>query len=193
MKSLWVAVVLLSACGESSEERICGAANGCGALATANVEACVDTLSGVDADRALEECADCLEAKTCAEIAGGACAPNCSAFGDVLNTGPGGVVGGIPDSTKLRDLDQEDATTLCHELADTNPRRSVECTIDGRKITVVAGVDRARCGSFSAPDACNATVGQARDCSDEMAAISDSGLCALSFPAVCEALVECDL
>lgn len=185
------ALGVLSACGdsnESNEERICGAANGCGALISANVNACVAALEMVDADRALSECADCLEAKTCAEIAAGACAPNCGQFSSVFNTGPNV---GLADSLKLRDLAPSDSTMLCHELADTDPQRSVQCTINGSNVTVISGTNRADCATASASSACNATVGQARACATASAAISDTRLCDLNRPAQCDVLDGC--
>ncbi|MFN0252197.1 MAG: hypothetical protein ACKV2T_35300 [Kofleriaceae bacterium] len=190
----WLVIVMalgLAACGgESAEERICSAANGCGAIASADFDVCIAELGNVDAARALEECADCLEANTCGQIAAGACASTCPSIGG-SGGGSNGPIGGVPDSTRLRDVDPSDLADLCHEGADVNPRRVVDCVIDGREISVSAGVDRARCGSLSIPAACNATVGQFRECNEWTGAQSDSQLCALDFPAACQALANC--
>lgn len=89
MKSwLIVTMMVLSACGESDEERICSAAMGCGALSSAEYDACVDGLADVDAERVLEECADCLETATCEDISNGACIDACPSFGGRSDEGP---------------------------------------------------------------------------------------------------------
>ena len=72
---------MLAACGsDSSTERICQTVADCGEIRDDQVGACADELDRAlngSGDRAAEECADCLERRTCGDIADGACADDC--------------------------------------------------------------------------------------------------------------------
>ena len=119
---VWVS---LAACGQDDRERICEAAHGCGALASANVGACVSALEAIDAERALAECAACLETETCAAIADGACSANCGPFGAALSTGGAGV----PGTKTPSQLTPAELTTFCRYMVDAQggPGRMENC------------------------------------------------------------------
>jgi hypothetical protein len=158
LKSLAVMMMVLVGCGsDSAEERICNAVNGCGALAMAGIDQCVATLEGVDAERALSECATCLEAKTCAEINDGACAPNCAPFASLFEP--------TADRNKrLTDVTDAEANALCTYALDQMGGEGVSESCGS--ITVNSGTV-AQCVNHLltvSPGTCTATIGQYQDC-----------------------------
>lgn len=177
-------VLVVAACGgESAEERICGAANGCGALATAGVDMCIDTLGTIDAERALSECADCLEAKTCAEINDGSCAPDCGPFASLFSGGGGG--GGTLDRNKqLRDVTEPEADELCgYASAQVGGDNVTEAC--GDNVSANSGTV-AQCVSHLLGVTCTVTIGQYQDC---YAAVDSP--CDFLTVAACQPLHNC--
>jgi hypothetical protein len=152
-----VAMSVLAACGsDSAESRICEAANGCGALASADVSACVSTLEGIDADRAKSECADCLEANTCAQIAAGACTAACGPFaGAFAGTG-------IDPSKRPNQLTADEAEQLCTYIIEQagGPGQQEQC--DGQ--LTVTNPTQLECENAIVDVTCAITVGQITSC-----------------------------
>jgi hypothetical protein len=157
--SIVTVVTVLAACaGDSAEERICEAANGCGALASDSVPACISTLADIDADRALEECADCLEASTCAQIAAGSCTAQCAAFAGAFDDGGSGVDG----NKRPGELTAAERTQFCTWAIEQTGGENAEetCSAD---VTASNGTV-AECTADIGQIACNITVGQIETC-----------------------------
>jgi hypothetical protein len=166
MKLVLVAMVVLMGCGadQSSEERICIAANGCGALASANVDLCVSKLETVDASRALTECADCLETNTCAQITAGACSANCSPFASVFTSDAGG--NGTYDRNKRpSQLTPAERQAFCEWSVQQvgGPNASEMCTVNNQPVTVKTGTV-AECVSQLTTTTCTVTMGAFEAC-----------------------------
>ena len=96
--------------------------------------------------------------------------------------------GGVSDSAVLGELSDEDAQSLCEEVAG---ERTVDC--DGTEVTF--GIDPAECVDAEPPPAtCEATAGDLRDCYGAMDALSDEEICNLTeLPSECDFLstAEC--
>ncbi|HUQ06730.1 MAG TPA: hypothetical protein VM261_29710 [Kofleriaceae bacterium] len=149
----------LAACGsDSAESRICEAANGCGALASADVSACVSTLEGIDADRAKAECADCLEANTCAQIGAGVCTAACGPFAGAFS-GPG-----VDANKRPSELTADERETLCAYMLDQagGAGAQEQCSSD---LTVTNG-NLTECVNGLGDITCAITVGGIVDCYD---------------------------
>lgn len=174
-----IALSLLAACGsDSAESRICEAANGCGALASADVAACVSTLEGIDADRAKTECADCLEANTCAQIAAGVCTAACGPFAGAF-AGPG-----VDASKRPSELTADERETLCIYMLDqaggagAQEQCSSDLTFENGTLTECVG----SIGQVS----CAITVGGIVDCYDAV-----NSPCDILTAASCSAWRSC--
>jgi hypothetical protein len=188
MKLVLIAMIVVMGCGtdESAEERICSAANGCGALASANVDLCVSKLETVDASRALTECADCLETNTCAQITAGACSGNCSPFASVFTSDAGGN-GTYDRNKKPSQLTPAERQTYCEwQVAQLGgPDQREMCTYDGRQITFVTG-DVADCVSQLTTTTCTVTMGMFEACYNNV----DSPCDLLTAPG-CDVVLDC--
>lgn len=96
--------------------------------------------------------------------------------------------GGPSDSTKLNELSDDESKDLCEELVDDNPERTVTCM--GVMITV--GLSSEDCAQPEDPGtACEATVGDARDCNSAQAALTEAEICMGMLPAACARLASC--
>lgn len=94
---------------------------------------------------------------------------------------------GVSDSKKLSDLTAAEDKSLCEELAEINPERTVTCS--GQAVTV--GYSKTDCATAGEPtsDACTATAGDARACAEALAAQTMEQVCAdASFPEACAKL-----
>lgn len=177
---LGLLVVGIAACGgtEGPAERMCQAANDCGALGSDDVGACVETLEQFDAERALTECADCLETVTCADLNGGECTDHCAPFASAF-TGSSGI-----NPVKLpADLTDEELAQFCEWAVDRQggPGREVTC---GDVVIVTQTV--AECATWLRQATCQRTMGDYEAC---FAAIDSENLCE-PVPA-CEAIAAC--
>ena len=98
---------------------------------------------------------------------------------------------GVSDSKRLSDLTQAEAQSVCEDLADDFPERSVNCM--GTTITI--GFNKSECAADSTeptPATCTATVGDARDCADAFYGLTDDQICTTeTLPAACAPLEEC--
>jgi hypothetical protein len=105
MRLILVSALALAACGDSAPDdivRICEAATACGAIGAAETDRCISELDGAtpeSATRASEECATCMDTKTCGDIAAGMCAASCKPLFDTVNSVPGKVSGGCTSMT----------------------------------------------------------------------------------------------
>ena len=93
---------------------------------------------------------------------------------------------GISDGTALADLSADDGTKICEEYEP----RTVTCDVEGFEFTVEFATEcDTNNGASDVPEACDATVGDFRDCFDAWSAMSDEEICASEgFPAECGAL-----
>jgi len=104
--------------------------------------------------------------------------------------GCGGGDDGPSSSKKLADLSNSEATDLCHSFASDYPPKTVDCGADG---TTTFGFDDADCtGSDNTFDStCTATVGDLRDCADDLYNESDADICNQVVPPSCAAVSSC--
>ncbi|MDX2086312.1 MAG: hypothetical protein SFX73_00625 [Kofleriaceae bacterium] len=133
----------------------------------------------INAERALSECATCLETNTCADIAGGACGASCSAFGSVIDSGVS-----VDPNKRLSDLTQAEAEALCTYSLDQAGGPGASETCSGNVTVTVSTV--AECTSALLGFTCTLTVGQFHDCYDAVNSPCDP----LTTPA-CEAVFNC--
>jgi hypothetical protein len=109
-----------------------------------------------------------------------------------LTAACGGDGSGVSRSKSLVSLSDGERTELCEYLADTVEERVVNCgggvviTSRARSVTSCVATHEAL------PASCTATVGDAEDCSEDYAALTEQQLCAdARLPAACQALVAC--
>lgn len=97
----------------------------------------------------------------------------------------------MSSSKKLSDLSEADSKSVCHDLADDFPTRTVTC--DGQSLTL--GFDSADCdmGLDPVDSTCTATVGDAHACYEAIFDLTDAEICDTNTPepAACMALDEC--
>ena len=100
MRLVLVSLFVVAACGDGAPDdivRICEAATACGALSGSDTDRCISELDGATPDsasRAAAECAECMDTKTCGDVAAGMCAATCKPLFDTINSVPGKVTGG---------------------------------------------------------------------------------------------------
>ena len=105
MRLLLVSLLTLAACGDGAPDdivRICEAATACGVLSGSDTSRCISELDGATPDsasRAAAECADCMDTKSCGDVAGGMCAATCKPLFDTINSVPGQVSGGCTSTS----------------------------------------------------------------------------------------------
>ncbi|MCB9677595.1 MAG: hypothetical protein H6737_20985 [Alphaproteobacteria bacterium] len=106
--------------------------------------------------------------------------------------------GGIPDSTLLADLTDEDAVVLCDEFVERAPTQEYTCDFGGVTTTIevgFAGTAQECVDSFEpAPEGCVATVGDMRACVDALVAVTEEQVCGgeeIDPPASCLAVFDC--
>ncbi|MBS1123007.1 MAG: hypothetical protein H6Q90_5235 [Deltaproteobacteria bacterium] len=125
-----------------------------------------------------------------AALCTGLCAGLAAACG---GGGSGGGGSGVATDKQLINLQSADVTRVCAYLADVaGPARMVDC--GGGNIVTIGGDSTTECETdlavfgTSNPN-CTATVGQAEDCFEALAAQTDAQLCSDSPPpAACSAL-----
>lgn len=92
---------------------------------------------------------------------------------------------GVGGSTALKDLSDEQATKVCEEY---DPK-TITCGEGDFTFTFEFATDCDTVGTGDIPEACEATVGDYRDCLDAIYALSDEEFCSSEdLPADCDAL-----
>ncbi len=177
-----IIALLIAACGDdgSSSERACEAASGCGALEASDIASCVAALDEVDAERALAECADCLEAQSCAAIASGSCDANCAPFSSAFDSGSG------ISATKLpADLTDEELRQFCEWAVERQggPGRQVTCNE-----STVTTMTVAECADWLETATCQRRMGDYEAC---FAAVDPSDVCTSLTEPACQAISNC--
>lgn len=99
---------------------------------------------------------------------------------------------GVPGTTLLADLTDEDAVSLCQEAG---AEREYECEADGVSYTITYGYENVEdCDDEEAPnfpDDCEATVDDWRACSDATEAALTEDACHAEEVDECEAVYKC--
>lgn len=99
---------------------------------------------------------------------------------------------GVPDATLLTDVTDEQAVLLCQEMGEV---RTYTCEGDGFSYDLPFGYedieecDDEKAGDY--PDGCDATVGEARACSDAYEAVLTDDPCSTETPDECDYFADC--
>jgi hypothetical protein len=186
MSKLTLVVLTLSliACGGGGDAgRICQAAHDCGSITEDEIDPCTDALGQVDADRALGECADCLEQHTCGDIDDGECASTCEPAFDALDA----YREQVWRETRLEALTDDQVASLCDDIVwSLGGPGDVDFCDDGSEVTVGTEAD---CRTAIADLACGGVVGDVLDCLDA----TDGDACYLLDGPECRVFVDCSL
>lgn len=107
--------------------------------------------------------------------------------------------GGVSDSTELNAITEDDAAKLCEEFVNDFPGRTITCEFEGMSFDIDIGlfddVDACVRDFEPAPESCEATVGDVRDCMETFASVAQDDICDPEFemetPASCQAMFDC--
>jgi hypothetical protein len=92
---------------------------------------------------------------------------------------------GVSNGTSIADLSDAQATAICEEYEE----RVITCEGEGFEFELTYGGDCEDASVGDAPEGCEATVGDYRDCFDAVYAQSDEELCSSDgLPSDCDAL-----
>jgi hypothetical protein len=95
--------------------------------------------------------------------------------------------GGLGDATLLNTLEHDDLLALCEET----PKESFTCALDGGSYEITIGCDEeADFTHVEFTDTCEATVGDARACTEALLTALRADPCA-EMPAECEFQMSC--
>lgn len=101
---------------------------------------------------------------------------------------------GVPDGTLLADVTDEQAVSLCEEAGEA---RTYTCEVEGMSYDITIGYeDIEDCKDEESyaddiPEGCEATVGDARACSDAWELLLEEDPCTTDFPKECDYFEEC--
>lgn len=114
----------------------------------------------------------------------------CAGLTAACGGGSGG--SGVERSKSLAALSDGEITDLCEHFADVTERRVVDCG-GGLMVTFEARpVAECVADHQQIPASCTATVGDAEDCNEDFADLTDQQLCSDgALPASCQAVFAC--
>ena len=101
---------------------------------------------------------------------------------------------GVPDATLLADVTDEQAVSLCEEAGEA---RTYTCEVEGYSVDITLGYeDIEDCQDEESyaddiPEGCEATVGDARACSDAYEEALKEDACVTEMPSECDYFKDC--
>ncbi len=96
---------------------------------------------------------------------------------------------GIPDSKKLSDLSEDEATQLCESIEPAE--FTCDATVSGFEMSYTITLGGDECSTDGLSSDCEATVGDWRDCDAAWRAELEADACSADVPAECDALMAC--